>query len=140
MVDVHHRDHPVSKNRTDNGISLGFTAHYDRMRAHFGRHLTEGIAGENILVQTDTPVADSDLVNGVLIVTANGKVLRLHDVQVAEPCVEFTRYALRCSCRQKCDHPATEGLRFLRGGMRGFYVSYAGEPALVHPGDRVSAI
>ena len=35
ILDVHHQDHPASKNvRGHNGISIGFTAHYDAMRAH----------------------------------------------------------------------------------------------------------
>src|SRR5690242_19922688 len=46
IADVHHRDHPDSKNRGgENGISLGFTSHYRTMREHFAGHLTDGIAG-----------------------------------------------------------------------------------------------
>src|SRR3954471_6610206 len=51
IVDVHHHDHPASKNRGGkNGISLGFTTHYRAMRNQFGEHLPDGIAGENILI------------------------------------------------------------------------------------------
>src|SRR5207253_1296007 len=54
ILDVHHKDHPASRNvRGSNGISIGFTAHYDALRARFGTHLEDGLAGENILVQTD---------------------------------------------------------------------------------------
>src|SRR2546428_5841953 len=35
IVDVHHRGHPDTKNEDgQHGISLGFTSHYDAMRAH----------------------------------------------------------------------------------------------------------
>src|SRR3954467_11681800 len=49
IVDVHHRAHPATKNDDGlHGISLGFTSHYDAMRAHFGQRIETGCAGENI--------------------------------------------------------------------------------------------
>src|ERR671917_846382 len=45
IVDVHHREHPSSKNRGgENGISLGFTAHYLAMRRRFRQPFRERIA------------------------------------------------------------------------------------------------
>ena len=32
VSDVHHRDHPQSKFRSENGVSVGFSGHYARMR------------------------------------------------------------------------------------------------------------
>src|SRR5438876_11913135 len=62
ICDVHHKDHPASRNvRGRNGISIGITAHYDAMRARFGAHLGDGLAGENILVQTDRTFGEADL-------------------------------------------------------------------------------
>src|SRR5215216_4561414 len=62
LTDVHHRDHPASKNRGgENGISLGFTSHYQEMRDRFDDHLIDGIAGENILVATDRHIDEADL-------------------------------------------------------------------------------
>src|SRR6266542_383079 len=50
IVDVHHRAHPYTKNEDGlHGLSLGFTAHYDAMRQHFGGKLEVGCAGENII-------------------------------------------------------------------------------------------
>src|SRR5258708_756899 len=54
IIDIHHADHPESKNSLGkNGISLGFTSHYRAMRDRYGAHLTDGCAGENILVESD---------------------------------------------------------------------------------------
>src|SRR5215216_1672990 len=68
LTDVHHRDHPASKNRGgENGISLGFTGHYREMRQRFGQHLRDGIAGENILIEVDRQFQVEDLASGVVV-------------------------------------------------------------------------
>src|SRR5437016_722567 len=42
MVDIHHRMHPSTKNPDgEHGISLGFTSHYDLMRARLGDRRSE---------------------------------------------------------------------------------------------------
>ncbi|MGC4108154.1 MAG: hypothetical protein QM753_17660 [Thermomicrobiales bacterium] len=46
--DVHHRDHPLSRYRGENGVSVGFTSHYATIRGEFGDFLYDGIAGENL--------------------------------------------------------------------------------------------
>src|SRR4029079_19698381 len=62
IIDVHHPRHPASKNQRGlNGISVGFTSHYQAMRERFGPHLTDGIAGENILVDADRALTLADL-------------------------------------------------------------------------------
>ncbi len=137
VIDVHHRDHPASKNRATNGISLGFTSHYAAMRERFGPHLRDGIAGENILIETDRVLTADDLAGGVMIAGEDGARLALQPVIVAAPCVEFSRYALRFPEERKPDKSVTEALRFLDGGMRGFYATYEGEPAVVRVGDRL---
>ncbi len=48
ILDMHHRGHPRSKYRGENGICIAFTAGYDVMRGRFGEHVTDGLAGENI--------------------------------------------------------------------------------------------
>src|SRR3712207_1174083 len=96
IVDVHHQDHPTSKNRGgENGISLGFTAHYLTMRQRFGQHLADGIAGENILIEADRQFQEEELAAGVVVEGAAGRRLELRPVIVAAPCVEFSRYALQ---------------------------------------------
>jgi hypothetical protein len=138
IVDVHHREHPSSKNRGgENGVSLSFTAHYLAMRERFGQHLADGIAGENILIEADRQFPVEDLANGVAVEGVGGRLLELSPVIVAAPCVEFSRYALKFPDGARPDATVTEALRFLDAGMRGFYATYTGEPAVVEIGARV---
>ena len=138
ILDVHHRDHPASKNRSgENGISLGFTGHYREMRQRFGQHLTDGIAGENILIEADRQFQVAELAAGVVVEGVAERLLELRSVIVAAPCVEFSRYALTFPDDARPDATVTEALRFLDAGMRGFYATYEGEPAVVEVSARV---
>jgi len=138
ILDVHHHDHPASKNRGgENGISLGFTGHYREMRQRFGQHLTDGIAGENILIESNWQFVVEELAAGVVVEGNGGRQLELRPVIVAAPCVEFSRYALRFPDDARPNVTVTEALRFLDAGMRGFYATYAGEPTVVKVGAQV---
>jgi MOSC domain-containing protein YiiM len=137
LDDVHHRDHPSGKNRKGlNGISVLFTGHYGAMRRRFGARMVDGIAGESILVDMAGLLHEEDLQRGIVIRTSDGEAL-LEDVLVAEPCVEFTRFAIDYPPHAPTDTRVTDALAFLRDGMRGFYVSYHGEPVTVRLGDPV---
>ncbi|MEO8972662.1 MAG: hypothetical protein ABI406_13815, partial [Ktedonobacteraceae bacterium] len=62
VMDVHHVNHPMSRNHDGkNGVSLGFTHHYETLRTEFGEHMVDGCAGENILIETDAIITLSDL-------------------------------------------------------------------------------
>ena len=137
LDDVHHSSHPASKHRGDNGVSLCFTAHYDAMRERFGAHLADGLAAENILVRTDQLYGEDDLTAGLLIETADGERVRLGDVTVATPCVEFARFSLRFPEDARPDRTVADALAFLNDGMRGYYASYRGAPTPIRVGDRV---
>ncbi len=137
IIDVHNVEHSASKNRAANGVSLGFTSHYAAMRERFGDHLSDGIAGENILIESTRTFAESELLGGVIVESDDGRRLPLTDIIVAAPCVEFTRFALRFPAAAKPDKTVTEGLQFLHNGMRGFYASLHSEPATIQLGDRV---
>jgi hypothetical protein len=138
ILDVHHHDHPASKNRGgENGISLGFTGHYGEMRQRFGQHLADGIAGENILIEADRQFVVDELAAGVVVEGNDGRWLELRPVIVAAPCVEFSRYALKFPEDARPDATVTEALRFLDAGTRGFYATYKGEPAVIEVGARV---
>ena len=143
MVDVHNREHPETRHGSGNGISLGFTSHYAGMRARFGERLADGIAGENILVQTERDFTRGDLPARVTI-EGEGGLVRLEGVRVIEPCVEFSRYALGRLGRpeeslERVDPSVTETLIFLRFGMRGYCATYATGPTTVRLGDRLYA-
>jgi hypothetical protein len=141
ITDVHHARHPHSKHRArTNGVSLGFTAHYDAMRSRFGGRLVDGIAGENILIASPRRFRVDDLSEGVVIVGEAGARLVLRPVIVAAPCVEFSRFALRFPEDARPDMTVTEALRFLDDGMRGFYTAVLGESAVVRIGDQVLGV
>jgi hypothetical protein len=134
VPDVHNATHPASKHRGENGVSLGFTSHYTVMRARFGDHLADGIAGENILVATDRVFAEAEFAAGIQIETTDGALVRLEAIISAEPCVEFSRYALRYPLDAPPDRTVTDALIFLREGTRGFYATSPGAPATVAVG------
>ena len=137
ILDVHNATHPATKNRAgSNGISVGFTSHYGAMRARFGDHLADGIAGENILVATDRLFTEDDFASGIQIETTGGAFVRLEEIIVAEPCVEFSRYALRYPHDAPADPAVTDALNFLREGVRGFYATHRGAPATIAVGAR----
>ncbi len=120
LVDVHHRAHPATRNRDSaNAISVGFTGHYGRMRERFGDRVTPGCAGENLLVEAAGQLTLADLEGGLAVLGPDGRErLRLEVVDVARPCRPFTGWALG---RQVEPEALKDHLRFLDGGMRGFY-------------------
>jgi hypothetical protein len=125
ILDVHNATHPATKNRAgSNGISVGFTSHYGAMRARFGDHLADGIAGENILVATERLFTEDDFASGIQIETTGGAFVRLEEIIVAEPCVA------------PADPAVTDALNFLREGVRGFYATHRGAPATIAVGAR----
>jgi hypothetical protein len=120
IVDVHHRDHPRTKNDDGlHGISLGFTSHYDAMREHFGNRLEMGCAGENIIARADRRFTYEELADGVAILAPDGtERVRLKILEVAHPCRPFTGWALGKTVEPE---ELKKHLQFLDGGMRGFY-------------------
>lgn len=120
LEDVHNLTHAESKFRADNGISIGFTSHYAAMRDRFGDHLADGLAGENILVATDGMMSLGALGSVLVIETREGTV-EMAQISVATPCVEFSRFCLRYDRDRPADRTVTDALRFLDGGMRGYY-------------------
>ena len=139
MIDIHHSGHPETKNRLGaNGISIGFTSHYRAIRDRYGAHLTDGCAGENILVESDRVWLIDELGESLVIQRADGQLVALADLMAAAPCVEFSRFAHLSADPLTSDQLRTT-LQFLDGGMRGFYARLAdGQPdAEIRAGDRV---
>ncbi len=138
--DVHHRDHPRSRFRGQNGVSIGFTGHYASMREQFGEHLFDGIAGESILVDRDGGISLADLADGMVITSDDGRIVEIDTWEVAEPCAPFSKFCLRFPPGQKADRRVTEALRFLGNGTRGFVGTYRDDQpqgAVVRLGDTV---
>lgn len=121
LVDVHNARHPDTKNRGINDLSVGFTGNYRRIRAEFGAHVEDGIAGESILVECEMAPGLDGLQHGIEIETTQGGFVTLGEASVAHPCVEFSRFCLG----QRGGEPAAikRALQFLDDGVRGFYLS-----------------
>ncbi|MGH2448693.1 MAG: MOSC domain-containing protein [Chloroflexota bacterium] len=137
VADVHHQDHVLRKNKHGkNGVSILFTRHYEEMQERFGDHLYPGVAGETILVRSEHRIYEGDLRTGVIVRHGDGEA-RLELSKIAEPCVEFSRYASCRPARLKTDAAVREALDFLRGGTRGYYLAYAGPEMEIALGDVV---
>jgi hypothetical protein len=136
IVDVHNRLHPQAKNRGDKGLSINFSGHYRRMAERFGKHLTPGQAGENILVDFDGWVELSALAGGLWLEAQDERLIYLSGALIARPCEPFTTFALAIGERVPADH-LKKGLQFLDEGTRGYYLSLGGEEGVVHLGGRV---
>jgi len=127
QLDVHHADHPDSRNRRlVNGLSLLPRAHYDRLRQRYGPHLADGVAGESVLL--DTPGPWTEPPGDLELETTDGWLL-LTGVQPAPPCVEFSRF-----CLDDLQAPVEQvqaALADLDGGVRGFYAQTTGSGRVV---------
>jgi len=147
VIDVHNRNHPESRYGNGNGLSVGFTSHYDRIRAKVGERAANWVAGENVIVQTEQGFWQDDLARALAIEGVDG-VVRLEAIRPIEPCVEFTRYLLGYAARPENDvtlpdRAVTETLTFLRQGMRGYCATYtrgATAATVLRLGDRVYSL
>lgn len=120
ILDVHHADHPDSRFRGDNGLSVMTVARYAALREGYGPHLVDGIAGESLLLDT----AHLDDLSGPLLLDTGDGLLELTG-QVAAPCVEFTRFVLRRPLGDTGPEVRAT-LADLGGGARGHYLATAG--------------
>lgn len=126
VVDVHHGDHPETRHvRGVNGLSVLPTAHYARLRTQYGPHLLDGVAGENLLLDTGPlGLREGDLAGTLLLETDEG-VVEATGAMAAPPCVEFSQYALG---RRPGDlgPEVMAALDDLDRGVRGFYLRVSG--------------
>ena len=137
FLDVHHLRHPGSRFRGDNKISMGFSSHYDSMRAAFGGRLRDGQAGENIVVACERAWTPTDLGARLWIRSCeDGREIALVNVLPIPPCEPFARFArgeeANAPARIKAD------LQLLSDGMRGYYMEIESTAeAVVRLGDVV---
>lgn len=126
VLDVHHADHPDTRNRRlANGLSLLPRAHYAAMRERYGPHLTDGVAGESLLLDTVGPWTVADVAGTLLLETVDGDLLELEAPIAAPPCVEFSRFCLGLP-PGPVGPDVAQALDDLDGGARGFYVQVRG--------------
>lgn len=135
LLDVHHADHPDTRFRGVNGLSLLPRAHYDLLRSRFGDHLVDGVAGESLLLETDGAWGPGALDGRLVLETASGPV-ELVDGRPALPCVEFSRFCLGRGPGGPEDEELAATLDALDRGVRGFYATPTG-PGRVEAGARL---
>jgi hypothetical protein len=137
--DLHHKDHPRSRFRRANDISLMPLGHYDRIRDEFGEHMVNGIAGENVLIDHDGTLTIEDLAHGIVI-GDGARSLSIDAWRIATPCAPFSKLASGLAPDQKPDRRVTHALSFLNHGTRGFYGTLAEDlssPVKIRAGDMV---
>lgn len=135
VIDAHHADHPESRNRGMNGISIGFTQNYGKIRGRFGDHIVDGAAAENIIVDATLDLAIFSSAQQCFIRSAaSGQLIELQAVLPAPPCREFSIFCLQGSGNKD---EIKSALQFLDHGMRGYYakIDPTEEPVLVQAGD-----
>ena len=143
ILDIHHAAHPGTHNEGDNAISIGFTSHYAQMRARFGSHMQDGIAGENIIIASEEEIWLDDLGSHLIIQDPNGaRKVVLDLIKFAAPCEEFSHYAADSQGERLPAEKLKSTLQFLGNGRRGFLLTLNEDqaPELVKPGDIVFAV
>ncbi len=138
IVGRHHRHHPAARHwHPGNALSFGFTSHYDNMWDLFSQ-TPLGIAGENVIVGADDLLTLADIAGGLRIETDQGQI-QFDGPQIAEPCVEFTRFISgRPNATAREIKPDRE---LLRQGVRGFVIGIpAGEPFDIAACDRLAVL
>jgi hypothetical protein len=103
------------------------------MRKYFATKVPNGVAGENVIIETEASIDLWALSDGLLMKTKDNDVL-ITGFSAAEPCIEFTQY---CLGQGRADTPEDirTSLQFLRHGMRGFYAGYSGPTVVLRLGD-----
>jgi hypothetical protein len=140
VLDIHHINHPDKAYDDDDLVCIGFTSHYDAMRARFGEHMVDGVAGENIIIDCGIEVWPEDLGKEIVIENSDtGAKTVLDMMSLAAPCEEFSHFAANS---QDTRLPATklkETLQFLGNGRRGYLLVMreGQETATIQPGDEV---
>ncbi len=143
VLDIHHLDHPDKEYDDDDLVCIGFTSHYNAMRARFGDHMVDGIAGENIIIDFDQEVWPEDLGQRIAIENAETGQLALLDMEsFAAPCHEFSHFAAQSQDKKLPADELKSILQFLGNGRRGFLLVLSenqGE-VTVKPGDKVFVV
>lgn len=143
VLDIHHLAHPDKAYGNDDLVCIGFTSHYAAMRARFGEHMVDGVAGENIIIEYAQEVWPEDLGQAVAIEDQEtGSLAILELVRYAAPCEEFSHFVAQSQHERLPADKLKSTLQFLGHGRRGylFVLSEGQDAASVKPGDMVFGI
>ena len=145
IVDIHHKGHPETRHKDGNGISFGLTANYAIMREKFGDHITDGIAGENIIIESQRTLSPDDMGRQVALSDqSSGQTFLFTLTRVVKPCKEYSSFCMGSSLSGDA---LKETLQFLDNGRRGYFLRLKdpqqhptiGEGCRVFLGDRDAA-
>ncbi len=140
VLDIHHIDHPGKAYDSRDLVSIGFTSHYEAMRRKFGKHMVDGVAGENIIIEFDQEIWMEELGKQIVFEDVRTGKRSLFDVvRFAAPCNEFSHFVADGPHERLPAVELKSTLQFLNNGRRGFLLvlSEGQESATVEPGDRV---
>lgn len=140
VLDIDHINHPDKAYDDDDLVCIGFTSHYDARRTHFGEHMGNGIAGENIIIEYSEEVWPDDLSQKSGIENQdNGEMANFEMVSFASPCVEFSKFCIQSQYEKIPANKIKEILKFLGNGRRGFslVLNKLQDVITVRPGDKV---
>ena len=143
VLDIHHIDHPDKAYDNNDLVCIGFTSHYEGMRARFGDHMVDGIAGENIIIEYEQEVWPEDLHQQIAFENTNtGRRALLDVVSFAAPCEEFSHFAANSQYERLPAEKLKATLQFLGNGRRGYLLVLSDnqEPVTVRSGDRVFVV
>jgi hypothetical protein len=143
VLDIHHIDHPDKAYDDDDLVSIGFTSHYEAMRARFGEHMVDGVAGENIIIEFGEEVWVDDIGQQLAIEnTDTGQKTMLDLVCFAAPCDEFSHFATQSQGERLPAAELKATLNFLNDGRRGFLLVLGNdqESTMIQPGDKVFGV
>lgn len=133
-LDVHHQDHPQSRDRKGRGgISVLGTGDYLRLRETYGPQLVDGAAGESVLVDAPDGLAELPFGEEFAIRTSSG-MINFHLGRVADPCVEFSRFCLGEPPSAEVSDAVRKALIDLDDGHRG-YRAAARDEGVITVGD-----
>lgn len=121
ILDVHHADHPDTRNvRLLNGVSVMTVSRYRALRAAYGDHLVDGVAGESLLVDADHL---DDLTGSLVLETGEGAIR--FESMPTPPCLEFSRFVVGRGAGD-VGPEVMAALDALEDGARGYYLRTAG--------------
>jgi hypothetical protein len=143
VLDIHHINHPDKAYDDDDLVCVGFTSHYDAMRAYLGEHMVNGIAGENIIIEYSEEIWPDDLSQQLGIENQDtGEMAILEMVSFAAPCVEFSQFCAKSQYERIAADQLKEILQFLGNGRRGFLLvlSKMHDVITVRPDDKVFVV
>ena len=143
VFDIHHIAHPDKAYDNDDLVCIGFTSHYAAMRARFGEHIVDGIAGENIIIENDQEIWPEDIGQQIGIENQETGSAAVFDlVRFAAPCEEFSHFVAQSQDKRLPADKLKSTLQFLGNGRRGYLLvlSEGQESVITQPGDRVFVV